>query len=103
MKPSRAGRGAEHDDIARQDAVERVAQQLRLDLVAKLEVDGLAERVGAGVGPTGGNHLRRFAGDGGDGALDLSLDRALSAGGRLGLPAMEVGAVVLEHQAHVRH
>ena len=82
-------------NLARQQPVERAAQIHRLPPLAAREADGLAERVDAGVGPTGGRCGRLPTHQALEHGFKLSLNRAVD---RLPLPPCEATPVVLDHR-----
>ena len=100
MKHLRHLLDGQHGDVRRQEAVQRTVPFLGREPGRGGEVCHLAERVHAGVGTAGADHVHVMLGDLADGRFDRALDGRQV---RLDLPAMIGGAVVLQHQLECGH
>lgn len=87
-------------DIGRQDRVERAPPRIRGERSLSVEMYGLTRSVHAGVGPTRRDRDGSRSADTMNRGFDCPLNRG---GGRLTLPAVVVGPVVLDGQANTGH
>ena len=92
--------GLQDAQVAGQERVERLDEDLRRVARRREEMDDLAQGVDPGVGPAAGGGGRPGLGQLLDGRLERLLDGPQS---RLALPAVEVGSVVGEGQLEIPH
>ncbi len=87
---------SQYGEVHGRERVQRLPQLAHLDRALGLKRRHLPERVDAGVGTSRRVHARRMAEHGRERRLQHPLQ---GAGVRLQLPAVVVGAVVLEQQS----